>query len=99
MKNVAALLIALFVLTTTIRMADAQQPSAPSYLVLQPPSAHHGHRAAHPSPHHRTQGQPATLYPVPTTGGYAYGWFGARPRTQWSRHLGYYRAYTQWTGR
>ncbi len=27
---------------------------------------------------------------------YAYGWFGAQPRTQCGRSFGYYRNYTQW---
>lgn len=30
---------------------------------------------------------------------YAYGWFGAQPRSHCVRHFGYHRNFTQWTAR
>lgn len=30
---------------------------------------------------------------------YAYGWFGASPRTHATRHFGYYKLYTEWSWR
>ncbi len=63
----------------------------PPYLLLRTPAA--------PSPHHPTyQRYPGIGFGV-STQSYAYGWFGAAPRKHWSRHFGYYRDYTQWSGK
>jgi len=42
--------------------------------------------------------QPGHGYAVETQT-YSYGWFGAKPKPQWSRHFGYYRNYTEWSAR
>ena len=63
----------------------------PAYLLLKTP-ADKGH-------HHPTHGySPGYGYGVQTHA-YAYGWFGAKPKTHWTRHLGYERNYTQWSSR
>lgn len=60
----------------------------PAYVLLR--------RAEAPGPHY-LPGQPdAALYEARASG-YAYGWFGAAPRSHASRHFGYYRTYTQWS--
>ncbi len=67
------------------------QAGPPPYLVLRTPSA--------PVPHQPTYDQyPGVGYGVATQS-YSYGWFGAQPRQHWSRHFGYYRNYTQWSGK
>ncbi len=67
------------------------QDSHPSYLILRGPVA--------ANPHQTHQGYyPGYGYAVePRT--YSYGWFGARPARQWTRHNGYYRNYTEWSAR
>lgn len=62
----------------------------PSYVLLR--------RAEGPGPHHRPGKPPAYVQPVPGYG-YAYGWFGAAPRSHAERSFGYYREYTQWSVR
>ena len=72
-------------------LAPRQAESAPpSYLVLR--------RAEAPGRHYAPGYSDAALYEARTRG-YAYGWFGAAPRTHASRHFGYYRTYTQWSWR
>jgi hypothetical protein len=69
-------------------LAPPAAAGPPAYLLLR--------RAEAPGPHH-LPGQPdAALYEARTSG-YAYGWFGASPRTHASRHFGYYRTFTQWS--
>ena len=61
----------------------------PSYLILRAPATVGHHRAGggyHPGRGYATSGRP-----------YAYGWFGARPRSHWNRHFGYSGNFTQWT--
>lgn len=66
--------------------APPVQAGPPSYLLLRQATAPDGHRGI------------AVGRPVNVTGqGYAYGWFGACPRTHGERHFGYYRHYTQWS--
>ena len=63
----------------------------PSYLILRGPVA--------PHPHHTDQGRyPGYGYAVQPQA-YSYGWFGAKPAKQWTRHFGYYRNYTEWSAR
>lgn len=70
----------------TARGEAPQAPQAPSYLILQPPArTPHGH-AYYP-------GRGYTVKPQ----AYAYGWFGAKPRSHWRRHEGYASAYIQWS--
>ena len=71
---------------------QAQQP----YVVLRQPRVDSRRHAAPRTWQRKTL--PSPIYPVPAQA-YAYGWFGAQPRAQWSRSFGYHRAYTQWTGR
>ncbi|MDA1049952.1 MAG: hypothetical protein O3C40_05665 [Planctomycetota bacterium] len=67
------------------------EASHPSYLILQGPVA--------PNPHHTSQGYyPGHGYAVQPQA-YSYGWFGAQPKRQWTRHNGYYRNYTEWSAR
>jgi hypothetical protein len=60
----------------------------PSYLLLRQPES--------PGPHNHP-GEPAAAYYDVRTDGYAYGYFGASPRTHHSRHFGVLRMYTQWS--
>lgn len=63
----------------------------PSYLTLQTPTAN--------VPHHPTYGySPGYAYGI-NTHAYSYGWFGVKPKPQWSRHFGVNRNYTQWSSR
>lgn len=67
------------------------QAQAPPYLVLRAPAAPTHHAPSY----NRYPGQAIGV----TTQAYSYGWFGAQPRQHWSRHFGYYRNYTQWSGK
>jgi len=60
----------------------------PAYLVLR--------REESPGKYHHPGHADAALYDARTSG-YAYGWFGAAPRSHGSRHFGYYRTFTQWS--
>ena len=60
----------------------------PAYLILR--------RQASPGQNHRPGHADAAMYDARTSG-YAYGYFGAAPRSHASRHFGYYRTYTQWS--
>jgi len=89
MKSIrlACILAGLSVLCAA-RTSAAQQPS---YLILRAPVA--------PVPHHPRPGHnPGYGYGVQTPA-YSYGWFGAKPHRQWTRHFGYYRNYTEWSAR
>ena len=66
----------------------AQSPRVPSYLILRAPSR----------PPHSPAYYPGRGYEVRPQA-YAYGWFGAQPRSHWYRHEGYNSAYIQWTKR
>lgn len=68
----------------------ALQASAapPTYRILR--------RSESPGKHHQL-GKPAAVMTESRTTGYAYGYFGAPPRSHASRHFGYYRTYTQWS--
>ena len=72
-------------------VATTQAAAPPRYLLLQVdaapiPRPNAGHQGLGSN-----NGQPAQPY--------AYGWFGASSRQHWSRHFGYYRNYTQWSGK
>ena len=60
----------------------------PSYLLLRQPES--------PTPHN-LPGEPAAVYYDVRTDGYAYGYFGASPRSHWSRSFGVLRTYKQWS--
>jgi hypothetical protein len=62
------------------------QAGPPSYLLLRQATAPDGHPGIAVGRAVDVRGQ-----------GYAYGWFGACPRTHGQRHFGYYRNYTQWS--
>ena len=75
------LLLSWFVLT-----ASAQDSRAPSYLILRAPAQVHQGQPYYPGRGYEVKPQ-----------AYAYGWFGAQPRSQWRRQTGYYSAYIQWS--
>jgi hypothetical protein len=64
------------------------QAGPPAYLLLR--------RAESPAGRFRPGYYDAAMYDARTSG-YAYGFFGAPPRSHASRHFGYYRTYTQWS--
>ncbi|MEX2176368.1 MAG: hypothetical protein WD872_18540 [Pirellulaceae bacterium] len=68
--------------------AAVAQAGPPSYLLLRQPES--------PGPNNKP-GRPAARYYDVRTDGYAYGYFGAGPRTHWSRHFGVNRTYSQWS--
>lgn len=59
----------------------------PAYLILR--------RVESPGTNYSRGHTDAVMYDARTSG-YAYGFFGAAPRSHASRHFGYYRTYTQW---
>jgi hypothetical protein len=89
MKSILlACILAALLMLSTARTSEAQEPS---YLILRAPVA--------PQPHHPRHGYyPGYGYGVETRA-YSYGWFGAQPHRQWSRHFGHYRNYTEWSAR
>lgn len=89
MKRLAIALITIF--STLLLAGQYAEARHPSYLVLRGPTA--------PLPHQPSYGYyPGYGYGVQTQM-YSYGWFGQKPRPQWSRHFGYYRNYTEWSAR
>jgi hypothetical protein len=76
------------VLVLAIGFSGPAAAGPPAYLVLR--------RAESPGKHYRPGYHDAAMYDVRTSG-YAYGFFGAPPRSHKSRHFGYYRNYTQWS--
>jgi len=68
--------------------AGSALAAPPAYLLLR--------RQESPGQHHRPGHADAAMYDARTSG-YAYGYFGAAPRSHASRHFGYYRNYTQWS--
>jgi hypothetical protein len=64
-------------------MVHSVSADVPTILLLQRTQTSHQAR--------QTQTLQAETYP--------YGYFGAQPSAQWSRHYGYYNAYRQWTRR
>ena len=83
-------IVVLMGLTACLLVTNAQA-SHPSYLVLRGPATS--------TPHHSHQDRyPGYGYAVEPRA-YSYGWFGARPVRQWTRHFGYYRNYTEWSAR
>lgn len=80
------LLLLLAGLLAPAAVRGAEPPPVPSYLILRAPA-----QTAQGRPYY-----PGRAYEVkPQT--YAYGWFGAAPRTHWHRHTGYYSGYLQWS--
>jgi hypothetical protein len=69
--------------SATARRAAAQSPS---YLILRAPAQSHRGHAYYPGRGYEVKPQT-----------YAYGWFGAQPRSHWKRHTGYYSNYIQWS--
>ena len=76
-------------LATHWAASGTAQAQVPQYYVVQAPAPtmHAGGHGYYPA-----QTQPVARHR------YAYGWFGAAPKRHWSRHFGYYRDYTQWSG-
>ncbi len=73
--------------------AVAEYPS--SYTVLRVPSPPHHLHHHHPPKRGVREG-----YVNPKMRqSYAYGWFGARGGSRWTRHFGYYGKFTQWSRR
>jgi hypothetical protein len=75
------------VLLASLQVSVAQA-GPPVYLLLR--------RAEAPGKHYAPGRVDAAMVEA-RTGGYAYGFFGAAPRSHVSRHFGYYRNYTQWS--
>jgi hypothetical protein len=70
-------------------LSASASATPPTYLILRAPTASHEHRPVY---------NPGYGYGVQTPR-YSYGWFGAHPHPQWSRHFGFYRNYTEWSAR
>jgi hypothetical protein len=83
MKTLRTLLLWIVSAPCTFLVGDVAAAEQAPYVILGPPSAH-------------AAGNYGIRVTAPT---YAYGWFGVQPRRHWSRHFGYYRNYTQWSGR
>ncbi|MCU0958712.1 MAG: hypothetical protein MUF48_01285 [Pirellulaceae bacterium] len=64
----------------------AEDPRVPSYLLLRAPA-----QTPHGRPYYPGRGYDVKPH------AYAYGWFGATPRSHWHRHTGYYSGYLQWS--
>ena len=71
-----------------LAVANSALAGPPAYLVLR--------RAESPGKNHHPGAADVSLYDARASG-YAYGWFGAAPRSHASRHFGYYRNFTQWS--
>jgi hypothetical protein len=82
------LLTALFAAVLLVIATNAALAAPPAYLILRQHSS--------PGQNHRPGHADAAMYDARTSG-YAYGYFGAAPRSHASRHVGYYRTYTQWS--
>lgn len=81
----------LFVAACALLLAtpsSALRAEPPAYLLLR--------RVESPGKNHHPGHADAAMYDARTSG-YAYGYFGAAPRSHASRHFGYYRTYTQWS--
>lgn len=72
-------------------MVPSAEASHPSYLILRGPVA--------ANRHHTSQGYYRGYGYAVEPRAYSYGWFGAKPAKQWTRHFGYYRNYTEWSAR
>ncbi len=75
-------------LCAALVLSPAASAAPPAYLILR--------RVESPGRHHRPGQADAAMYDVRTSG-YAYGYFGAAPRSHASRHFGYYGTYKQWS--
>jgi hypothetical protein len=87
-RAVIGLIAAVLLATNVSSSASAGPPLPPGYLVLRRPEA--------PANHYRPGYYDAAMYDARTSG-YAYGFFGAAPRSHYSRHFGTYRNYTQFS--
>jgi hypothetical protein len=76
------------VMLASLLAASSLHAGPPSYLLLRQPES--------PGPHHYA-GEPAAKYYDVRTEGYAYGYFGACPRSHWSRSYGVLRIHKQWS--
>jgi hypothetical protein len=79
---------ALLAITLLASAPAAATAGPPSYLILRRPEA--------PAKNHQP-GYPDAAYYDARTSGYAYGFFGAAPRSHASRHFGTYCNFTQWS--
>jgi hypothetical protein len=78
----------LVVLAFGFASAGPAAATPPTYRILR--------RVESPGKHYQP-GHPAAVMTESRAPGYAYGFFGAPPRSHASRHFGYYRTYTQWS--
>ncbi|HZN34662.1 MAG TPA: hypothetical protein VFB80_12630 [Pirellulaceae bacterium] len=81
-------LLAAAVLLALLASSPAAQAGPPAYLLLR--------RAESPGRHFHAGHADAAMYDARASG-YAYGYFGAAPRSHFSRHYGYYDTYKQWS--
>ncbi len=92
MKKRARTLLACLLLAWFGGPIAFSQAGSPSYLILRAPAqTREGHRGRAGHRYYPGRGKAVT------TQTYAYGWFGAHPRRQWTRSTGYYASYIQWT--
>ncbi len=82
----AFVFIMLAALLAPATAGGADGAPVPSYLLLRAPA-----QTSHGRPYY-----PGRAYEVKPQA-YAYGWFGAAPRSHWHRHTGYYSGYIQWS--
>ena len=80
----------------TLLLAIALLAIAASPLVAGPPSYLLLRQSESPGPKGKP-GQPAAAYYDVRTDGYAYGYFGASPRSHWSQSSGVLRIRHQWS--
>jgi hypothetical protein len=71
-----------------VGLCQPAKAAPPAYLLLR--------RAESPGNRYHPGYYDAAMYDARTSG-YAYGFFGAPPRSHASRHFGFYRTYTQWS--
>ena len=83
-----ACIVTIAAVLASTNAASTAVAGPPAYLLLR--------RAESPGNHYAPGHYDAALYDARTSG-YAYGFFGAAPRSHASRHFGYYRNYTQWS--
>jgi hypothetical protein len=77
----------LLCLSSAVGSSSSALAAPPAYLLLR--------RVESPGKFHHPGHADAAMYDARTSG-YAYGYFGAAPRRDSSRHYGYYGTYKQW---
>lgn len=98
MRNCAAFVLGAIVMLSSADLYSQQPQASPT--PANAPPMYYTLRAPSSLPHHPPMQGVRQGYVRPQMRRpYAYGWFGVPSRTQWVRHFGYRRAYTQWSSR